>query len=150
MAKVGYMEMFFTDRDGGEKSMEVEVTMQDGKLSVTGGMPGPEDDMYWDDDDIDQQLQDALRDSDIISWVAESDLTVLKKNAGITEGPSTMKIKVINSGYGTDMGYKDAVMVGQELDHNMAPVLKVKIADVNMGDPVMAQWRGSEWVVDMD
>ena len=61
-----------------------------------------------------------------------------------------MKIKVINSGFKTDMGYKDAMIVGQELDFMMRPILKVKIKDVNMGDPVVADWKGNEWVVDMD
>ena len=60
------------------------------------------------------------------------------------------KIKVINSGYRTDMGMKDAMIVSQELDFMMRPILKVKIKDVNMGDPVVAEWKGDEWVVDMD
>ncbi len=73
--KVGYMEMFFTDRDGGEVSQEVQVTLADGKLSVTGDMPGPEDDMYWDDADIEEQLRDAMQDIErgmsVISWMNE-------------------------------------------------------------------------------
>ena len=69
--KVGYMEMFFTDRDGGEVSQEVQVTLADGKLSVTGDMPGPEDDLYWDDADIEEQLRDAMRDMSVISWMNE-------------------------------------------------------------------------------
>ena len=79
-----------------------------------------------------------------------SELDTLKKNAGLNEDPQMMKIKVINSGYKTDMGYKDAMIVGQELDFMMRPILKVKIKDVNMGDPVVADWKGDEWVVDMD
>ena len=79
-----------------------------------------------------------------------SELDTLKKNAGLNEDPQMMKIKVINSGYKTDMGYKDAMIVGQELDFMMRPILKVKIKDVNMGDPVVADWKGNEWVVDMD
>ena len=75
--KVGYMEMFFTDRDGGEVSHEVEVTLKDGKLDVTGPMPGPEDDLYWDDADIDEQLRDAMADPSVITWM----------NEGITEAP---------------------------------------------------------------
>lgn len=84
--KVGHMEMFFTDRDGGEKSMEVEVTLKDGKLEVTGDMPGPEDDLYWDDADIESQLLDAMQDADmVIDWDDdESDeMSILKRNAGI-------------------------------------------------------------------
>ena len=80
-----------------------------------------------------------------------SDLENLKRNAGIVkEEPETMKIKVINSGYGTDMGYKEAIVIGQELGFGNRPVLRVKIKDVNMGDPVIADWKGDEWVVDMD
>jgi len=79
-----------------------------------------------------------------------SELDNLKKNAGLNEEPQMMKIKVINSGFKTDMGYKDAMIVGQELDFMMRPILKVKIKDVNMGDPVVADWKGNEWVVDMD
>ena len=67
--KVGHMEMFFADRDGGEKSMEVEVTLSNGKLEVTGGLPGPEDDMYWDDADIEEQLRDAMQDMSVIDWM---------------------------------------------------------------------------------
>ena len=66
--KVGYMEMFFTDRDGGEVSHEVEVTLADGKLSVTGNMPGPEDDLYYDDADIEEQLRDAMQDMSVIDF----------------------------------------------------------------------------------
>ena len=79
-----------------------------------------------------------------------SELQNLKKNAGLNEDPQMMKIKVINSGYRTDMGMKDAMIVSQELDFMMRPILKVKIKDVNMGDPVVAEWKGDEWVVDMD
>jgi hypothetical protein len=66
--KVGHMEMFFTDRDGGEVSHEVEVTLADGKLSVTGNMPGPEDDLYYDDADIEEQLRDAMQDMSVIDF----------------------------------------------------------------------------------
>jgi hypothetical protein len=66
--KVGYMEMFFTDRDGGEVSHEVEVTLKDGKLSITGNMPGPEDDLYYDDADIEEQLRDAMQDMSVIDF----------------------------------------------------------------------------------
>jgi hypothetical protein len=75
--KVGHMEMFFTDRDGGEVSYEVEVTLANGKLSVTGNMPGPEDDLYYDESDIEEQLRDAQRDMSVIDWM----------NEGITEAP---------------------------------------------------------------
>ena len=76
--KVGHVEMFFTDRDGGEVSHEVEVTLKDGKLSITGNMPGPEDDLYYDESDIEEQLRDAMQDMSVISWM----------NEDITEDPS--------------------------------------------------------------
>ena len=61
-----------------------------------------------------------------------------------------MDVKVINSGYGTDMGMMDAQIISQELDQNMKPILKVRIDDVNMGDPVIAEFRNGVWTVDMD
>ncbi len=93
--KVGHMEMFFTDRDGGEVSQEVEVTLADGKLSVTGNMPGPEDDLYWNDADIEEQLRDAQRDMRIINWINEDtidedsnksqvEIDLLKRLSGVT------------------------------------------------------------------
>ena len=62
----------------------------------------------------------------------------------------TVKVRVMNSGYGTDQGMKDAKIIGQELDMNMKPILKVTIKDVNLGDPVVAEFRDGGWVVDMD
>ena len=50
----------------------------------------------------------------------------------------------------TGMGMKDAEIISQELDGNMQPILKVRIKDVNMGDPVVAEFRSGGWVVDMD
>jgi hypothetical protein len=44
----------------------------------------------------------------------------------------------------------DAEIISQELDGNMQPILKVRIKDVNMGDPVIAEWRNNMWTVDMD
>jgi len=70
--KVGHVEMFFTDRDGGEVSHEVEVTLKDGKLSVTGQMPGPEDDLYYDDADIEEQLRDVMQDMSTVHWMGEN------------------------------------------------------------------------------
>jgi len=61
-----------------------------------------------------------------------------------------VQVKVINSGYGTDRGMMDAEIISQELDGNMQPILKVRIKDVNMGDPVIAEWRNNMWTVDMD
>lgn len=80
-----------------------------------------------------------------------NELDLLKKNAGIKEdAPQTVDVKVINSGYGTDMGMMDAQIISQELDQNMKPILKVRIDDVNMGDPVIAEFRNGMWTVDMD
>ena len=80
-----------------------------------------------------------------------NELDLLKKNAGIKEdAPQTVDVKVINSGYGTDMGMMDAQIISQELDQNMKPILKVRIDDVNMGDPVIAEFRNGVWTVDMD
>jgi|TARA_Y100000385_G_scaffold101255_1_gene104690 hypothetical protein len=77
-------------------------------------------------------------------------LDELKHLAGINEEAQMIQVKVINSGYGTDMGMKDAEIISQELDGNMKPILKVRIKDVNMGDPVIAEWRNNMWTVDMD
>ena len=80
-----------------------------------------------------------------------TDLESLKRNAGVNEDTSQMiKVKVINSGFGTDRGMMDAQIMSQELDHRMMPILKVRIKDVNMGDPVVADFRNGGWVVDMD
>jgi len=79
-----------------------------------------------------------------------NDLDTLKRIAGINEDQQTMKVKVVNSGYKTDMGIKDAVILGQELDMNMKPILKLRIKDINLGDPVYADFRNGEWIVDMD
>ena len=80
-----------------------------------------------------------------------NELDLLKQNAGIKEdSPQTVDVKVINSGYGTDMGMKSAEILSQELDQNMQPILKVRIKDVNMGDPVVAEFRNGMWTVDMD
>jgi len=79
-----------------------------------------------------------------------NDLDTLKRIAGINEDQQTMKVKVVNSGYKTDMGIKDAVILGQELDMNMKPILKLRIKDINLGDPVYANFRNGEWIVDMD
>jgi len=79
------------------------------------------------------------------------ELDLLKRNAGINEAaPNMIKVRVINSGYKTDRGMMDAEIISQELDHRMMPILKVRIKDVNMGDPVVAEFKDGGWVVDMD
>jgi len=86
-----------------------------------------------------------------VKELAMNELDLLKRNAGISEDALQMiQVKVINSGYGTDMGMKDAQIISQELDQRMMPILKVRIKDVNMGDPVVADFRNGGWVVDMD
>ncbi len=79
-----------------------------------------------------------------------NELDLLKRNAGISEDSQMIQVRVINSGFGSDRGMMDAQIIGQELDHRMMPILKVKIKDVNMGDPVVADFRDGGWVVDMD
>ena len=79
-----------------------------------------------------------------------NELDLLKRNAGISEDSQMIQVRVINSGFGSDIGMMDAQIIGQELDHRMMPILKVKIKDVNMGDPVVADFRDGGWVVDMD
>mgnify|MGYP000850903706 CR=1 FL=1 len=86
-------------------------------------------------------------------------LMVIQDEPSVAEDEGkTVKVRVINSGHGrdkegnliSDQGMMDAQLIGQELDHNMSPILKVKIKDVNMGDPVVAEFRNNGWVVDMD
>jgi hypothetical protein len=79
-----------------------------------------------------------------------NELDLLKRNAGISEDSQMIQVRVINSGFGSDRGMMYAQIISQELDHRMMPILKVKIKDVNMGDPVVADFRDGGWVVDMD
>ncbi len=79
-----------------------------------------------------------------------NELDLLKRNAGISEDSQMIQVRVINSGFGSDRGMMDAQIISQELDHRMMPILKVRIKDVNMGDPVVADFRDGGWVVDMD
>jgi len=96
------------------------------------------------------QMKDESVDNESKS-VQKNQLTDIKKLAGIEEDATqTVDVKVINSGYGTEMGMKSAEIISQELNNNMQPVLKVRIEDLNMGDPVVAEFRNGSWVVDMD
>ena len=64
--KVGTMALFVTDQDGGEHEVEVQVKIVNGKPEIDPNtLPGPEDMLYWDDADIEQQAMDAMRDGDI-------------------------------------------------------------------------------------
>ena len=96
------------------------------------------------------QMKDESVDNESKS-VQKNQLTDIKKLAGIEEDATqTVDVKVINSGYGTEMGMKSAEIISQELNNNMQPILKVRIEDLNMGDPVVAEFRSGSWVVDMD
>ena len=63
--KVGTMALFVTDQNGGEHEVEVEVQIKNGKPEIIGGLPGPEDNLYWDEADIEQQVIDAMKSGDI-------------------------------------------------------------------------------------
>ena len=64
--QTGTMALFVTDQDGGEHEVEVEVTIKNGKPEIDPRtLPGPEDQLYWDEADIEQQAMDAMRDGDI-------------------------------------------------------------------------------------
>jgi len=64
--KVGTMALFVTDQDGGEHEVEVEVEIKNGKPEIVANtLPGPEDRLYWDDADIEQQAMDAMKNGDI-------------------------------------------------------------------------------------
>ena len=60
-------------------------------------------------------------------------LSEIDESKNINEDSKMIKVRVINSGYRTDMGIKDAEIISQELDQRMMPILKVRIKDVNMG-----------------
>ena len=64
--QVGTMALFVSDQDGGEHEVEVQVKIVNGKPEIDPNtLPGPEDMLYWDDADIEQQAMDAMRDGDI-------------------------------------------------------------------------------------
>ena len=64
--QTGTMALFVADQDGGEHEVEVEVTIKNGKPEIDPRtLPGPEDQLYWDEADIEQQAMDAMRDGDI-------------------------------------------------------------------------------------
>ena len=91
---------------------------------------------------------------DLLKNVPEEELkgflSEIDESKNINEDSKMIKVRVINSGYRTDMGIKDAEIISQELDQRMMPILKVRIEDVNMGDPVVADFKDGGWVVDMD
>ncbi len=112
---------------------------------------------------IDQVVDQIIRDIEMGDQTAIEELLMscpedklrgflseVEESKNVNEDSKTMKVKVINSGYGTDMGMKDAEIISQELDSNMKPILKVRIKDFNLGDPVIAEWRNDMWTVDMD
>jgi hypothetical protein len=64
--QVGTMALFVTDKDGGEHEVEVEVQIKNGKPEIDPrSLPGPEDNLYYDDADIEQQAMDAMKNGDI-------------------------------------------------------------------------------------
>ena len=97
----------------------------------------------------DELEKDFYKDESVEEEV--DDRQTLRKLAGLQEeAPNMIKVRVINSGYKTDRGMMDAEIISQELDFRMMPILKVRIKDVNMGDPVVAEFKDGGWVVDMD
>ena len=117
---------------------------------------------------VDQELMDQVivqikRDCDMGDYTAIEELLMscpedklrgflseVEESKNINADSKMIKVRVINSGYRTDMGMKDAEIVSHELDFRGFPILKVKIKDVNMGDPVVADFKDGGWVVDMD
>jgi len=64
--QVGTMTLFVTDQDGGEHEAEVQVKIVNGKPEIDPNtLPGPEDQLYWDEADIEQQAMDAMKNGDI-------------------------------------------------------------------------------------
>ena len=64
--QAGTMALFVSDQDGGEHEVEVEVEIKNGKPEINPkSLPGPEDQLYWDDADIEQQAMDAMKNGDI-------------------------------------------------------------------------------------
>ena len=56
----GYMEVFGSDQDGGERSFEVYYAIQqDGSIKIEG-YPGIEECIYFEASDIEQQIRDEL------------------------------------------------------------------------------------------
>ena len=64
--QVGTMALFVSDQDGGEHEVEVQVKIVNGKPEIDPNtLPGPEDQLYWDEADIEQQAMDAMKNGDI-------------------------------------------------------------------------------------
>jgi hypothetical protein len=60
-----------------------------------------------------------------------------------------MQVRFINSGYGTDDGFKEVDVISLKLDHNDSPYAIVSHPYVNF-DSCRAEFKGTEWVVDFD
>jgi hypothetical protein len=85
--QVGTMTLFVTDQDGGEHEAEVQVKIVNGKPEIDPNtLPGPEDQLYWDEADIEQQAMDAMRDGDI------------EFDEGADEDDDTMDVKINDKG----------------------------------------------------
>jgi hypothetical protein len=60
-----------------------------------------------------------------------------------------MQVHIINSGLGTDDGFKDLVVHSLKLDHNDQPYAIVE-HPFRTFDSCRAEFDGVEWVVDFD
>ena len=85
--KVGTMALFVQDQDGGDHEVEVEVEIKNGKPEIVANtLPGPEDMLYWNDADIQQQARDAMDGGDIkFDEDTNEELDRIKSLAGIEE-----------------------------------------------------------------
>ena len=110
--QVGTMTLFVTDQDGGEHEAEVQVKIVNGKPEIDPNtLPGPEDQLYWDEADIEQQAMDAMRDGDIefdegnaySGAVAKAKMNGKKKGDEI-DGPDGEKIKLEKEEEKTPLG----------------------------------------------
>lgn len=83
--------------------------------------------------------------------VDTSDNLCYIKSINNEEGKMTqMNVKFINSGYGTDDGFKKVNVVGQEIcDFTTMPLLIIENPWWS-GDTLKCQWYNNEWVCDLD
>ena len=85
--KVGTMALFVQDQDGGDHEVEVQVEIKNGEPEIVANtLPGPEDMLYWNDADIQQQATDAMDGGDIkFDEDTNEELDRIKSLAGIEE-----------------------------------------------------------------
>jgi len=60
-----------------------------------------------------------------------------------------MRVHIINSGLGTDDGFRDLVVHSLKLDHNDQPYAIVEHPFITF-DSCRAEFEHGEWVVDFD